>query len=599
MWDLKVIQRVEALLAVSLLAVANFAQSAMPVGIPDPASSVPAAIMPTLPSSESQIPAFPYDPINMPTPQWADRANQYYVDSSSADCDDASNDGRGNPTTPRCSLPGLRGTTSSLNPGDQLFIAGNGARYGNAQHVERADMPGTATDPIWIIGAGERLPELNFERFSWQRGRHVIFDSVHFRSPEDNFRMRWSDATGPIEYFTFRSVDCSGSEGTHSNASRRCFSLGGSSSNILQFVVFHDIDIWGLGRWQDDRRTSRDLLGIQLQKWSRYVWVLDSRIRNIQGDSIMCGNSNWWDFDRASRPHYLYVGGSEFYENYENGYDQKGCYHVVFSENHVHDIYNSQKPANATAIITEQDSEGDVGGKFTWFLNNLVENAGTAFRSSATTDDAFIYILGNVVRNIDSAALSFTQRCYSGGSNGQTCPEGLVFAQNTVDCNLKATGVSNTQNPVGSNQVVEIDGNIFYNCIDGGEGSTQNWESFSEQPLYLKHVNNVDYRVSGGDVTLNTRRFDVLENNLLNTPPLISTGDSIYNLLDGSPAANLVEQQNSAYNSFSAMYGLDIRKDRMGNSWTSTSTINAGANQGDIVVTPSLAPPSAPILLVN
>ncbi|MBT3001770.1 MAG: hypothetical protein KME61_14350 [Candidatus Thiodiazotropha sp. (ex Ctena orbiculata)] len=140
---------------------------------------------------------------------------------------------------------------------------------------------------------------------------------------------------------------------------------------------------------------------------------------------------------------------------------------------------------------------------------------------------------------------------------------------------------------------------ISSNCIDGGEGSTQNWESFSEQPLYLKHVNNVDYRVSGGDVTLNTRRFDVLENNLLNTPPLISTGDSIYNLLDGSPAANLVEQQNSAYNSFSAMYGLDIRKDRMGNSWTSTSTINAGANQGDIVVTPSLAPPSAPILLVN
>ncbi|MCG8486747.1 MAG: hypothetical protein MI756_04690 [Chromatiales bacterium] len=142
--------------------------------------------------------------------------------------------------------------------------------------------------------------------------------------------MRWSDATGPIEYFTFRSVDCSGSEGTHSNASHRCFSLGGSSNNILQFVVFHDIDIWGLGRWQDDRRTSTDLLGIQLQKWSRYVWVLDSRIRNVQGDSIMCGNSNWWDFDRASRPHYLYIGGSEFYENYENGYDQKGCYHVIF-----------------------------------------------------------------------------------------------------------------------------------------------------------------------------------------------------------------------------------------------------------------------------
>ena len=154
------------------------------------------------------------------------------------------------PRTPRCSLPGLQGSSWTLSAGDQLFIAGNGARYGNAQNVERAVMPGTATDPIWIVGVGERHPELNFERFSWQQGRHVIFDSVHFRSPLDNFRMRWSDATGPIEYFTFRSVDCSGSEGTHSNASRRCCSLGGSSNNILQFVVFHDIDIWGLGRWQ-------------------------------------------------------------------------------------------------------------------------------------------------------------------------------------------------------------------------------------------------------------------------------------------------------------------------------------------------------------
>ena len=58
---------------------------------------VPAAIMPTLPSSDAQIPAFPYDPINIPTPQWVDHDNQYYVDSSSPTCDDSSNAGRGTP----------------------------------------------------------------------------------------------------------------------------------------------------------------------------------------------------------------------------------------------------------------------------------------------------------------------------------------------------------------------------------------------------------------------------------------------------------------------------------------------------------------------
>jgi hypothetical protein len=581
--------------SVILFSVTHLANSALPVGIPDPSGELPAAIMPNIPSSSDTIDGFPYDPININTPEWTGAVNQYYIDSSSSDCDDTANNGRGNETTPRCTLPGISRSSWTLNAGDQLFIVGDGAVYGDGQDINTANMMGTATDPIWIIGLGSILPELNFKRFFWQQGRHILFDSVHFRSTSDSFRMTWNNATGPVEYFTFRHIDCSGSEGTHSNSSRRCFSLGGTSSNINRFIVFYDVDVWGLGRWQDDRTTSRDMLGFQLQKWSRYVWLINSRVRHIQGDSIMCGNSNWWDFDHQSRPHYLYIGGNEFYENYENGYDQKGCYHVVVSENHIHDFYNTQKAANSTAIITEQDSEGHIGGRFTWFINNLVENTGTAFRASATTDDAYGYLIGNRIRNVDNAAFSFTQRCYS-RENVRTCPMGLTFAQNTIDCSLKGTAITNVQNPTGSEQNVEIDGNIFYNCVDGSRGSPHNWESFSDEPLYLTHTNNVDFRTSGNPISFNLNRYDVFEENVINEDILLSIVNDSYELLPNSPAAGKVSQQNSAFDLFHTMYGLDIRKDYAGNTWNRGNTINAGAFQGGTNHN-TIAPPSPPVLL--
>ena len=321
----------------------QIANSSMPVGIPDPAGSVPAAIMPTLPSSGNQISGYPYDPINTATPTWNNEANQYYIDSSAGNCDDSANSGRGSQSTPRCNLPNITGTRWTLGEGTQLFIAGDGAQYGNDMDINYATMTGSADNPVWIIGVGDEKPRLRFSRFSWLQGTHVFFESVHFSNPGDNFRMYWNAATGPVEYFTFRNVECSGSDGTHSGRSRRCFSIGGTSSNINRFLTFYNVDVHGLGRWQDDRNTGVDMHGFQMQKWTRYVWLLNSRVYHVQGDSIQCGNSQWFDYDYASRPHYVYIGNNEFYENYENAYDQKGCYHMVFSQNHIHDFYNSVK----------------------------------------------------------------------------------------------------------------------------------------------------------------------------------------------------------------------------------------------------------------
>jgi hypothetical protein len=193
-----------------------------------------------------------------------------------------------------------------------------------------------------------------------------------------------------------------------------------------------------------------------------------------------------------------------------------------------------------------------------------VENTGQAFAAKATTSDAYIYILRNQIKNSGSSALLFTQRCYNGGSNGQTCPLGLTFAQNTVDCNLQGAAVSNPQNPTGSNQNVEIDGNIFYNCVDGRENSAHNWESFSVAPLTILHVNNIDYRTTG-DQTLPTSRIDLISNETINQP--ITLGVDNYPSITGT-----VQTPNSAFDLFSQLYGVNIK------NWTQTP-INAGAAQ--------------------
>jgi hypothetical protein len=392
-------------------------------------------------------------------------------------------------------------------------------------------------------------------------GQHVFFDGVHFSNTSDQFRMLFA---GGVDYATFRHLKCSGSDGTSGGQSRRCFSLGGSSTDVNSFVVFYDVEIYGMGRWQDDRNTSTDLHGMQMNKWTRYIWVLNSKIYHVQGDSIQCANSQWFDYDYAARPHYIYISGNEMWENYENAYDQKGCYHMVFSDNYVHDFYNSVKSANNTAIITEQDSEGDVGGRFSWFINNRVENVGQAFAAKATTSDAYVYILRNQIKNSGSSALLFTQRCYNGGSNGQTCPLGLTFAQNTADCGLQGPAIMNPQNPTGSNQNVEIDGNIFYNCTDGNKASPHNWESFSDVPLTLLHVQNIDYRTTG-NITYNTIRFDLLENNITNVEVTLDA-NNLPSITDS------VSVSNSAFDLFEQMYGINIK------NW-SALPINAGAAQ--------------------
>ncbi len=579
------------------------------LGVPDPAGMVPAAIMPALPPAGGDIQAFPYDPINLETPAYTGAANQYWIDGSDPACSDA---GNGTQAVPRCTLPGYGGGASwTIAANSQLFIAGDGHTYGQNQNINLINFAGTESEPIWFIGVTStessprwtNQPKLNFRKLDVGDAgslTHVLFDNVHFYHPTDGFRflLDKSDpaSTGTIGYLTIRHSTCSGSGtsdpfGTESS-SARCLSLSGRIGNEVKFVVLYDNDLFGLGRWLDDYTTSKDNHGVQPQGAMYYFWYLNNRSYHLQGDSIQCSNSNQFDAIFARRPHYIYIAGNTFFENYENAYDSKGCYHVIFSENHVYNFKNDQKAANGSPIIAANDAESYIGNRFEWFINNRIENVGDAVSYKGTSQDAFVYFLGNLVTNINvGAAVPIAARCtFLDAGTFQSCGDGMFFAMNTIDCGQQVSVVEAPQNgkfdtalipQEEQDQEMTFVGNIFLECLDDG-GSPYRFEGINDNWL-VTHSYNVDYRSTGGNITLQAPPLqDVKVGNLTNVDPLIvnqtNTLAGDYSLQAGSPARKIVPEP-SAYATFRTMYGLDIRQDVTGRAWRAGSSLNAGAYQ--------------------
>ncbi len=586
------------------------------LGVPDPAGMVPSAIMPAVPPTGGQIPAFPYDPINMAKPTFTDAANQYYVDGSNGACDDAAGDGQGTLAIPRCTLPGLSGSSWNLPAGAEVFIAGDGFEYGGGQDVNLVNFPGTETDPIWIVGVvavasdprWTNQPKINFGRLRVRDASvmtHTIIDGIHFFSPDDSFRflldMSSPTSTGAVSYLTLRHSTCSGSgtsdpSGTIASAAR-CLSVNGRVGNEARFIVVYDNDLFGLGRWVDDFNTSFDNHAVQPQGATYYFWYLSNRVYHLQGDSIQCSNSNQLDFEVARRPHYIYIADNEMYENYENAYDSKGCYHVVFSENYVHDFRNNVKAANHSPIIIN-DAESFVGNNFEWFLNNRIENVGDAFSYKGTSSDAFGYFMGNLAVGVfNNHAYPISARCTNLAGGTWTCGDGMFVAMNTIDCGgLVATSNANrngetagplplepdgtTGNAAEANQEITFEGNIHLECIDDN-GSPHRFESQNNNWI-VNYNYNIDYRTSGGISLQASPLIDNQTGNKLNVNPNVENATNTlagdYRLQNGSQARRFVPEP-SPYQLFRDMYGLDIRQDLDGVVWPAGSTLNAGAYQ--------------------
>lgn len=537
-----------------------FAQVWNYTGIPYVTDNVPAAIMPELPTGADLPSAWTFDPCSVATPVWRDALNQYYVDPAHAAADDANNDGRGSPTAPRRTIPGLNwgGVGSwTLAANTQLFIVGDGNVFGNASDIENFTMPGTAEQPIWIIGVSTSAkPRLNLERYFMKNVSFVMWHNLHFGGT-GSYRAQMQ---GGVVNNCWRHCLFTGS-GTKNGSSRRMLSFTGSSENLNQWNVVYQCEMRDNGAWNPGERAT-DCMGVHVQAWSRYTWIINNEIYHMQGDSVMTGNSNYWNFNHALRPHYTYIAGNTFYENYENAYDCKDSYHTIFSENHCYGFrtYGSEPSANGTCIIFGQDSEGYLSG-YTWIINNRIDDVNTGGRCSATSDTYRGYFIGNLITNAN-LGVQIEARGYN--HNGTYTHADYASIVNNTLHHCK----QGILNPRGTSHVeVQVDGNVIWDATGAYDVRLQNFDNPKS------YTNNIVYRTAGGE-NVRLQGTTTTANNLRGTEPGLSNS---YVPEAEAVAVDHAATEHPDYATFQTLYGLDIRQDLVGVSRPQGSSWDAGA----------------------
>jgi hypothetical protein len=190
---------------------------------------------------------------------------------------------------------------------------------------------GSASDPYVVDATG-----LNYAGTLTVSGSYVIVDGGYVDAPQSN---NGGLNMSGCSYCTVRDLEVFGSASNFDVGHSAATSIG--SNNVLLRLELH-----GFG----DRRVSareQDFHG--LKTYSSNVWVLDSEIYDVSGDSIQCG-----DASRGSCSN-VYIGGGFMHDNRENGVDIKDSRNVVVSGVRMSG-FRSTASSPGEAVIVHDDS---------------------------------------------------------------------------------------------------------------------------------------------------------------------------------------------------------------------------------------------------
>jgi Bacterial Ig domain len=480
-------------------------------GIPYPTDALPAGIMPALPTPDA-APGWPYDPCRLALPALADSSFAYIVSTTGNDAS-AGNAGRGTIAAPRRTIP-----EGNFPAGTTIFVIGANSPYGtidfNMGDTSNMTFTCSAGQPCWWIGIdGPRIGRaVNINASS-----HLIIDGLKFNDIPGGGRPWGEILLSDSQYVTVRNVEIRGSG---QNAP------GGSLMRMsnVEYLMTYRTRIHDGGSWMTNA-TGLDVHGWRPLYGNRYLWLIDSDIFHIQGDSIQVGNSNNIANPQSASSHYVYIAGNRFHENYENALDNKNSYHVVFSSNEVHDFFNY----NQTAIILSNNGEGPWTG-YHWALNNRIWNTGTAIRDSGSEQGERNFAVGNAIWGASTALIQ---------ANNSANREAWFIA-NSVHGSTTAMQVSQP----GTNASVFVRGNIFHNA---GEVRTQS-------ATYSVLERNLLF------ATTLAGSWDVNTGNLSADPLLASPATGDFTPGAASPAIGAA-LEDPVFALFTSLYGRDIRFD--------------------------------------
>lgn len=519
------------------------------LGIPYVTDDVPAAIMPTLPSSDNMRSGFTYDPSAITTPTFSDGSSQYYVDSATGNDGTAGNSGRGSVALPRETLPGLGGggvISWDLVAGDQVFVVGDGSEYfTEGSQVGDIVWPGTLADKIWLIGVGTVRPVFNVFTFFMYDSEYFIIDNIDFTDEDIRIsigRDSGDGATSGCKYWAFRECDITG-DGVKVTGGTAFKTLGvdATAGGVTEFGLVYKCNFFDLGAWNTQSATDEDFHATVTAEFSRYIWFIENECYQMKGDGYQAQGGALASLDEEDRCHYIYIAGGSMHDGYENAIDNKNSYHVIVSQMDFYNFTNAFKLPNNTAVILSNNDEGPLTG-YHWIMFTEVHNdlarAGfdrTGIRTAADQPDDNNYAICNIIheceistarKNADATGLDINfinNTCHGGSAMGHDQFQGNAAVNVTLDSNIYSECGDLEENSLCTTTLTN---NILHNA-----GSLLNWDTTS--------------------------------NNGTSDPLFTSPGTGDFTIGVGS-SADAHTTEHAAYQLFEDMYGIDIKKDYTG-----------------------------------
>jgi hypothetical protein len=335
------------------------------------------------------------------------------------------------------------------------------------------------------------------------------------------------------------------------------------TQNKVHDVVFYNNIIHDNGEWDPAVATGdEDHHGIGVGGNSYNVWVLDNEMYHNSGDGIQINTGGGWESGLGTG-HDFYVGRNVSHNNKQTGFWTKQATNVIFSQNtaYGHRVSSSSMgagmgfqygPENVWFLYNHiYDNEDGIGvysnsvtnpGQNSYFIGNVIHNCHSASGSYAVTDGwspAAMRLVGGVNRHVIANTIYDVDAGINSPGGGSFEIVNNIIANPTVPRGNEVLLADNS----ASRSVLK--NNLFYR---GGQPLSIRWGGPS--PAY--------------DLAAFQAAFPGKGDGSIKADPLfVDPANGDFRLQAASPAidAGLASQ---VYDTFQALYGLDIRVDFSG-----------------------------------
>ncbi len=510
-----------------------------PIGIPEPAFGI-----------REEAPARP-DP-------WASEVTgAYYVDNTHAAATDDANP-YGTPARPRLTIP------SSLSAGDRVWVAG-GPYDGDLDLTAT----GTPDDPV-LVTAADPSDRPRLTGAVSLAGSYLIFEQLELFGPSVGVRVRT-----PSDHIAVRYLEVHGATGRGAGLYTGRWNPEDDPATATQIVFFGN-ELYDLGDWR--ATFDEDHHAIAIGHHADHIWILDNLAYHVSGDGTQVNAKKAY---LAPTLHHVYIGRNQAYENKQTGFWTKQAEDVIFSQNRVW----SMRPSDS--------SEGvglgwQYGPERVWFLFNEVWDCENGIKSSTNQGDEdgvagageHVYLIGNRIWDIhrsDGSAPDNDPWQYGVGirMTDQLAMKHLV-ANTIADVDVGITYARGTGGlQLANNILANVRGNHL--IIDTREAA----DAASVVGMLFDPAAQIRW-VSGPPMSLSEfvgANPSLCAGCVEGAPAFVDAASGDLHLAAGSPAIDAGDATTEVYDTFSALYGIDILVDVDREPRTSGSAPDIGADE--------------------